>query len=177
MKTRAIFAIVCGCAALLMASTAQAHDAFIITSFADDMAAQQWEHADATPFKGWVNVTVTNTGSQPWGDFHFQIYDPIGTQDISNVSFLDSTTTPPGPNPTSSQVPFTWTIDNVSIGAKMDLYFYSAPVLPTQTATFSVWTDNPDYLSFFGVMLYPTPVPEPASLVLLGFAALLIRRR
>ena len=38
---------------------------------------------------------------------------------------------------------------------------YADPVLPGETAHFTVYTDNPDHLSFFGVMLYPTPVPEP----------------
>lgn len=176
MKIKLLLAAACCCAAVLMSSPARADDAYITTTFGD-MLAQQFTHEDHTPFKGYVNLTVTNSGSQPWGDFHFQIYDPMGSQNISNVSFLDSTTVPPGPNPTSSQVPFTWTIDNFSVGARMDLFFYSAPVYPTQTATFTVYTSNPDMVPFFGLMLYPTPIPEPASIMLLGFAALLIRRR
>jgi hypothetical protein len=176
MKLSLALALGCGCVALLLTSPARADDAWINTSFSD-MSLQEFTHNDHDPFKGTVFVTVTNSGSQPWGDFHFQIYDPMGGQNISNVSFLDSTTTPPGPNPTSSQMPFTWAINNVVVGATMDLYFYSAPVNPGQTATFNVYTDNPDHLSFFGLMMYPTPVPEPASVLLLGFAALLIRRR
>jgi hypothetical protein len=177
MKKTVILALACGCVGLLMTSAARADDAYITTSFSD-MQFQQFTHNDLTPFKGNAFVTATNTGDQPWGDFHFQIFDPSGgTMNIANVSFLDATTTPPGPNPSSSQVPFTWMIDNVSVGARMDLFFYGAPVLPGQTATFTVYTDNPDHLSFFGLMIWPTPVPEPASILLLGFAALLIRRR
>jgi len=133
------------------------------------------EHQDAEPFKGSVNLDVTNTGLEPWGDFHFGIYDPIGGQDISNIHFLDSSMG--GMDPTSSQSPLTWVIDNVVVGATIDLYFYSDPVLPGETATFSVFTDNPDHVSFFGVMFYPTPVPEPASALLLGVLALAARRR
>ena len=151
------------------------------TSWAGDIggtgpgSAVLYEHNDVAPFAGWVNVEATNTGTEAWGDFHFSIYDPIGGQDISNVSFLDAGMG--GFDPTSSQSPLSWVIDNVTVGATIDLYYYSDPVLPGQTATFSVYTDNPDQLSFFGVAFYPTPVPEPASLLSLGLVGMLIGRR
>ncbi len=132
-------------------------------------------HEDAEPWAGWFNVEATNTGSEAWGDFHFGIYDPYGGQDISNVHFLDASLG--GFDPTSSQSPLTWVIDNVSVGATIDLFYYSDPVLPGETATFSVYTDNPDHVSFFGVTLFPTPVPEPASLTLLGLLGLVCWRR
>jgi hypothetical protein len=135
------------------------------------------EHEDADPFKGFFVVTVQNSGSEPWGDFHFEVFDPMGSQDITNVAFLDSTTVPVGPNPTSSQSPLTWTIDNVVVGATMDLYFYSDPVMPGELATFVVYTSNPDHVPFFGLMLYPTPVPEPVTMLSLALGALLLRRR
>jgi hypothetical protein len=49
--------------------------------------------------------------------------------------------------------------------------------MPGDTATFTVYTSNPDHLSFFGVMLYPTPVPEPVTMLSLALGALLLRRR
>jgi hypothetical protein len=165
--------------ALAVSSAARADDAYwsggiggVGQGFTVDVV-----HNDGGLFKGWLNITATNTGTQPWGDFHFGIYDPIGGQDISNVGFLDSTTVPPGFDPTSTQSPLTWTINNVVVGATMDLYFYDDPVLGGETATFSVYTSNPDHLSFFGVMIYPTPVPEPASLLMLGLGGLLLLRR
>ena len=145
--------------------------------------AQGFAHdPEDDPHKGWANVSVTNTGNEAWGDFHFEIYDPYnGGLDISNVSFMDATLTDhdnnPGLNPTSSQGPLTWTINNTVVGATIDLFFYSDPVGPGESATFSVYTDNADELSFFGLMMHPTPVPEPVTLALFGLGALALRRK
>jgi len=175
----AICALVVGAViCMLSPQAAVGHDDFWTASIGGlgPGYAIEFTHNDMEPFKGYIHLTVTNTGSDPWGDFHFQIFDPIGGQDISNVHFLDSTTTPPGPDPTSSQSPLSWIIDNVTVGATIDLFFYSDPVLPGQTATFSVYTNNPDHLSFFGVAFWPTPIPEPAALALM-MVGLLARRR
>lgn len=123
--------------------------------------AVEVSHADQTPFKGPFTVTVTNTGNAPWGDFHFGIFDPIGGQDISNVGFLD--TSMGGEDPTSSQSGLTWIINNVVVGATIDLFYCSDPVMPGETAWFTVYTDNPDSLAFFGVLFYPTPVPPSGA--------------
>lgn len=121
----------------------------------------QTTHADLEPFKGPFTVTVTNTGSAAWGDFHFGIFDPIGGQDISNVDFQDASMG--GEDPTSSQAGLTWVINNQVVGATIDLYFCSDPVMPGETATFMVYTANPDHLSFFGILFYPTPVPPSGA--------------
>jgi hypothetical protein len=179
VSLRILLGVSLAAALLGVLPAAQADDAYWSGSISGvgPGSAVDVEHHDLDPFKGFLFLTVQNSGSQPWGDFHFQIYDPMGGQDISNVGFLDSTTVPPGPNPTSSQSPLTWTINNVIVGATCDLYFYSNPVMPGNTATFTVYTSNPDHLSFFGVMLYPTPVPEPVTLLSLALGALLLRRR
>ncbi len=109
---------------------------------------------------GPCHVDVTNTGLEPWGDFHFEIYDPIGGQDISNVHFLDAGMG--GADPVSSQSGLVWIIDNEVVGARIDLYYCSDPVMPGETAFFEVYVDNPDEVPFYGVMLYPTPVPPIA---------------
>jgi len=50
----------------------------------------------------------------------------------------------------------------------LDLYFYSDPVAPGETATFTVYTDNTAVPNaWFGVCYWPTPVPEPTGLLLL----------
>ena len=157
--------------AFLATSSARADDYAWSGDFALGDPAITETHADTEPFAGWVNVTMTNTGTEPWGDFHFEIFS-VGA-DVSNVDFLVDLSH----EPTSSQSSLSWVVDNVSVGAKIDLFYYLDPVMPGETANFSVYTNNPDHLSFFGVMFYPTPLPEPATLALLGFGLLALRRR
>jgi hypothetical protein len=129
------------------------------------------EHQDESPWAGWVNVNVTNTGSEAWGDFHFEIYQVSGYAAVDNVDWKD--TAAGGYNPTSSQTSLTWDIDNGIVGATIDLYFYGDPVLPGETANFNVYNVNPDEVTFFGVKFFPTPVPIPGAALLyvtgLGF--------
>ena len=54
-------------------------------------------------------------------------------------------------------------------GNAVDFYFYDNPVDTGQTASFSLYTDNTaEEVPFFGVSFYPTPVPLPAAVWLLG---------
>lgn len=173
MRIKTTVAVLSAAALLALAPTsALAHDdSWVLTGGIGDVF--EFTHVDASPWAGWINVEITNTGTEPWGDFHIGIFDPIGTQDVSNVDFVVD----PPYEPTSSQSPLTWSVDNSDpAGALIDLYFYSDPVDPNETATFSVYNVNPDQLTSFGVCFYPTPVPEPAALVLLSMA-LVVRRR
>lgn len=165
-----------GVISVVMAGYAVAHDtSVIIESFSGTGAAVavEYDHADQTPWAGWVKVEVTNTGTEAWGDFHFSIYEVTG--DVSNVEWKDASLG--GNDPVSSQALDSWTIDNAAYGATIDLFYYNDPILPTETATFEVYNVNPDQVTFFGVAFHPTPVPEPAGLVLLALGALALRRR
>jgi hypothetical protein len=160
----------------MLASSAFGHDGSVTFDIEIGDEPYEWAHEEASPFKGWANVTVTNTGTQPWGDFHFEFYDPIGGQDISNLAFLDGSGG--GFDPCSTQSGLTWSIDNGAVGATMDLFFYSDPVAQFEEVTFSVYTDNTaDELPWFGLMIYPTPIPEPATICLLGLGAIGLLRR
>jgi hypothetical protein len=50
----------------------------------------------------------------------------------------------------------------------LDLYFYSHPLLANETATFTIYIDNTMDQGFFGLTVYPTPVPIPAAAWLFG---------
>lgn len=123
--------------------------------------AQLSEHEDADPFKGSIILTVENTGTEAWKDFHFEFYQ-VGDP-IDNVFFVVTS-----PNePTSSQSGLGWTLS--LDGHTLDLYFSSDPVLPGEFATFNVYTDNTtDQVPVFGTSYYPTIVPEPGTFWLLG---------
>jgi hypothetical protein len=147
----------------LGATSAWAHDETVIVNSLILGGQVYFEHEDQDPWKGWINLEVTNTGPEAWGDFHFEIKETAFGGSVENVHFLDN----PAPSITNTTLDY-FVIDNDSIGATIDLYFYSDPILSGETVTFSVYTDNPDQVSFFGVEAYPTPVPVPAAAWLLG---------
>ncbi|NLE60767.1 MAG: PEP-CTERM sorting domain-containing protein [Planctomycetes bacterium] len=151
----------------LFGAPARAHDGTIDLTFTD-WAQQTGDHFDADPWKGWIDVTVQNSSTNVWGDFHFEICG------ATNVYFeMDP------PPLVSSQSPTTWVIGTNPGGySTLDAYFYDDPVMPGEIATFQIYTNNTAAQNaWFGVCMWPTPVPEPASLVLLALGALLLRRR
>ena len=86
-----------GCAIGLMflagSLPAYADDVSVTTSFdcVGDTCTQSIEHQDKAPFKGTLTLTVTNSGTQSWGDFHFQIYSMYPSafwSNPANVSFV-----------------------------------------------------------------------------------------
>lgn len=107
-----------------------------------------------------LTVNATNTGTVPWGDCHFGIFDPMGGQNIERVDFLDAGMG--GEDPLSSQSGLRWVINNDPVGATIDLTFCGDPVAPGETASFTVYIVNPDQV-FYGVMFYPTPVPPDGA--------------
>ena len=75
----------------------------------------------------------------------------------------------------------TWTISNYSFhGATINLFFYDDPIDSGDLAIIKVYTDNTwNKWSSFHLSGYATPVPEPATLTLvgLGIVGLLLRAR
>ena len=91
-----------------------------------------YTHQDQDPWKGWFNLTVKNDGTAAWGDFHFLLFEAPNYP--GSVFFKTD------PHPTSSQSGLSWNLS--ASGKELDLFFYGDPVLPGETATFSVYTDN-----------------------------------
>ena len=197
MKKIAILAII---AIVAVMSSQVFADDVIISTMGDPIeidwigggAYIQVAHDDSDPHKGSAYVAVKNTGNDPWGDFHFFIYDPdpLDAYTVENVHFLDSSMIDhdgfPGEDPTSSQtLSPPWYIDNahyddsgaIIVGATMDLYFYSDSVLVDDIVWFEIYTDNADELSSFGLAFHPTPVPEPATIAILGLGGLALSLR
>jgi hypothetical protein len=151
---------------LVLPCTGLAHNADVSLEFSGVGTSVKSSiiHEDADPFKGWLNLTVTNTGTEAWGDFHFQIFNVPGSD--GKVVFdiaVDSNTL------LSSQ-----TLQNQTFSfdhTMLDFFFYDDPILAGETAWFSVYTDNTyNNLSYFGVAMWPTPaaVPLPGAAWLLG---------
>ena len=136
MSRTGAFLFVCLAACLLLLSgpsAVLAHDVdYIFSDVELGGGLYELEHDDQSPWKGWLDLTVTNSGNEAWGDFHFEIYQVPGQGSVENIDWIDST----GYEPTSSQNSLTWTIYKCFVSATLDLYFYGDPVLPDDTATF-----------------------------------------
>jgi hypothetical protein len=147
-------------AALWFVGTVFGDDGSLSVSFegAGTKFVQRHTHKDAEPFKGWLAVNVTNSGSVSWGGFHFQIVD-VGF-DVSEVDFIAARPY----EPTSVQKLNGWAIDNNVVGARMDLNFRDDPVLPGGSSSFAIYTDNTRGRNSFGIELYPTPVPAVVTM-------------
>jgi hypothetical protein len=141
------------------------------TTTIDNWAGIQLGHNDAEPWKGLGVLTVTNTMSESWGDFHFQIFEFATT----NVIFTSSPYVLMKDGLGNLYTGYTYSLDGTQ---KLDFEFYGNPVLPGQTVTFQFYTDNTaNQHAWFGIMANPTPVPEPMTLGLLTLGALALRKR
>ena len=136
------------------ATSGWAHDGII--DYTDDFELGYYDiikHDDQDPWKGALTLTITNTGDEAWGDFHFYSLD-------SGVTFLEEGGYPNmfyvgGVTPYDAYIDFS--------EYSIDFYFYSDPVESGETVTFAVYTDNSSHLGTFSIGIEASPVPVPAA--------------
>ncbi len=153
-------------AAFLLVSQAFAHDGSWPIQGIASWDSLTLGHDDAYEWKGWATVTVTNSMLQQWGDFHFQIFDFANY----NVIFPTSATMLMLDGVGQPYQSYSYAHNGTKI---LDFYFYGNPVDPGETVTFKLYTDNTaNQYAWFGLSLWPTPVPEPATIAMLGLGAI-----
>ncbi|MEN8263650.1 MAG: hypothetical protein ABFR82_09330 [Nitrospirota bacterium] len=162
---------------------------FILTIAVPAQADELWEWSwgsmgtqtgdYSTPTNGWVTLTVTNNTDFAWGDMRFEIWSCpwMGCGDITNVGFLEGTHDEME-TPVTDRSPFTYNIDNISVGATLDYFYYDNPIYSGgDTGMFKFKIDNPDGV-LYTLAVIPSIVPEPVSstLFIVGGATLGFRR-
>ena len=114
------------------------------------------EHVDESPYKGLLTLTITNIGTDAWGDFHFYLNpeetvvfgEGLGGPYMTGVSGFGSTYE-----------------DDFHT---LNFFFYGDPIETGEAATFTIYTDNTrDTYNSFSMSMEASPIPIPAAAWLL----------
>jgi hypothetical protein len=157
-RARLIIFSILGLCLLLGSTSVWAHSVTIRDPFLMALGDETTVgHYDQDPWKGTLTLTVTNSGDEEWGDFHFYLSDP-------EVIFRDDQGYMPSMDGVSS-----FGYDIANNGHDLNFNFYSDPVSTNESVTFNLYTDNTsNKLSFFSMTMTPSPVPIPGAVLLLA---------
>ncbi len=174
------------CSLLFFVSSVFAHDGEwgdvndpMEIDWVGDSQTLDLEHEDADPWKGWASLIVWNICGEDWGDFHLKIkgFNISGVDFVANETYTPQMWIRVGGTWVLNNS-LTWEIDNDTVGAEMDLYFYDNPIEHWDIAKFRVYTDNVSTkCPLFIISAHPTPVPEPTTLALFSIGVLAFMRR
>lgn len=136
-------------------------------------------HIDEDPFKGWSTLWVKNICStEDWGDFHLKLkgWSSLFVDFVVDANHMPEISVFNYSTGWRDITGIDWEL--LDGGSQLDLEFYDEPIFVGEMAKIKVYTDNTHYsCPYFYVKAYPTAVPEPTTIAILGLGGVMLFRK